>query len=282
MITQLIQPDQAKKEVHIEAQGRVLALARKSDATTKPGGGARGLVAGFSAGSRRRLIRKFARLQHVPTKFYTLTYPEEFPDPQTAKSHLRAFMERMRRAYPQASGIWRLEFQDRGAPHFHILFFNLPFIHWSHVRKAWKEIIGVPDDQYVRIEVKAVRSFKGVMSYASKYVCKPAAGDEGGEADPTLVSIAYLHAGRVWGVHNRDYLPYAPKVYLVIRTETGRAFHDCKRLMRRYWRSITRQRERGGLIFTDRAYTLHSAMVRLLLTDVSDFMYRGELCQLQK
>lgn len=296
MITQLIDPDNAKREVHIEAQGRLFALARKSDATTRPGGGRRGLVSGFSDASRRRLLRKFARLQHVPTKFYTLTYPDEFPDPAKAKDHLRAFMERMRRAYPKASGIWRLEFQDRGAPHFHILFFNLPFIHWSHISKAWKEIIGVPQDEYVRIEVKAVRSFRGVMSYASKYVCKPTddetdavggetdavGGEEGSDSDPTFISNAYLHAGRVWGVHNRDFLPYAPKVYIVFREQTGRAFHDAKRYMRRIYPYITRARAKGGCLFTDKAYLVHNTVMRLLLSDASDFLYRGELVELQR
>lgn len=51
----------------------------------------------------------------------TLTYPSDFPcDGRRVKRHLNAFREDYLQTY-QSRGLWWLEFQRRGAPHFHIL-----------------------------------------------------------------------------------------------------------------------------------------------------------------
>src|SRR5690554_2824154 len=128
--------------IHLEGQGNLLAVATSYKHVYRPTvGGKRGAVTEFSAGSRRRLLRLIARLEKTRTTFITLTYPAEFPDPRTAKEHLRALFERIRRRVPEASGIWRLELQERGAPHFHLLMFNLPYISFETLRSWWQEII---------------------------------------------------------------------------------------------------------------------------------------------
>jgi hypothetical protein len=78
------------------------------------------------------MVRTLAELDYGPLlglglrlPMTTLTYPGDWltvaPEGQAVKSHLRALWERYRRAwgFPWA-GIWKLEFQRRGAPHIHL------------------------------------------------------------------------------------------------------------------------------------------------------------------
>lgn len=252
-----------RRAIHVEAQGSLLAVANESDAS-KSGGGRRGEVNGFSRESRTRLLRKIARLRPGRTTFLTLTYPKRFPGPKEAKMHLRALLERLRRRFPEMSAIWRMEFQDRGAPHFHLLCFDLPFFPFRVFRKAWSEIIRMyVDDKQPFVRIEIIRSQRGAMYYAAKYCAKPTSAP-----GPTLLDHdAYLHAGRVWGVHNSERLPYAPKVYMVILDSSRRSLANVKQVLRRSWPGITQRREAGGCIFSDRAYSLHSCLVRMLLQD---------------
>lgn len=254
-------------EIHLEAQGSFVALAVKHYAGSKVGGGRRGRIVGFSKASRRRLLRKLARLDNTRPKFVTLTYPGDYPDPQTAKKHLRAFLQRIRRRASEASAVWRLEYQDRGAPHFHILAYNWPYISFETVKMWWGEIIGVPYDLTLFVRIEQVRSKRGTMYYASKYMGKPTSKPAAGAF---FISDAYLYAGRVWGVFNAGFLPFAARVYQVLSDVTWRNFHDAKKFLRRRVRGITRQRAKGGGIFDDRAYRVWWAVLRLLTDNLLD------------
>jgi len=109
----------------LRAAGDVDAL----DALDHPRG--RAIVA-WSRKSRARMVETFANLDHAPMREHedrvagmvTLTYPCHWeaaaPDGATAKRHLRAFIERWSRAFGRPPGLWKLEFQGRGAPHFHL------------------------------------------------------------------------------------------------------------------------------------------------------------------
>jgi len=159
--------------LHLEAQGNVFAFAtaiKVPDRVQIPHD--RDVITEFSAGSRRRLLRLIARLEKTRTTFITLTYPAEYPTPHLAKKHLRALLERIRRRCPEVSGITRFDFQERGAPHFHLLLFNLPFISFETLRSWWQEIIGVIDSVTIFVRIELVRSWRGVMSYAAKYLAK--------------------------------------------------------------------------------------------------------------
>jgi hypothetical protein len=90
------------------------------------------VIEGWSSKSRARMVRTLAELDYGPLlglglrlPMTTLTYPGDWltvaPDGQAVKAHLRAFFERFRRAWGFGwVGIWKLEFQRRGAPHVHL------------------------------------------------------------------------------------------------------------------------------------------------------------------
>jgi len=95
---------------------------------------------------------------------------------------------RLERRYPGIVLIWRLEFQERGAPHFHLLVFNVERIDILWLSRAWFEVVGSGDIRHLKAgtQVQQVKSWRGVLYYVGKYLAK-AAG----------VSFA---TGRVWGV----------------------------------------------------------------------------------
>jgi hypothetical protein len=108
--------------------GRIFELETRLDSESlgNNGGGLRGMVYGFSWESRRRLLKAIAAIPWAVLGekwFVTLTYPALFPaDGPTCKAHLKAFRKRLVRRYgKQMALVWKMEFQKRGAVHFHLL-----------------------------------------------------------------------------------------------------------------------------------------------------------------
>lgn len=249
------------REIRIEVQGTLVSLSKSSSATLRTGS-TRGVITSFSDKSRRRLMKMIARLKPTRATFLTLTYPANYPDAHKAKDHLRALHERIRRRYPEASGIWRLEFQERGAPHFHELYFDLPYIRFSELRAIWREIIGIPPGEPLFVRIERVKSWSGVKHYVSKYLAKTS---QDGSSTTLLDSMPYLHAGRFWGVFNRPYLPFAPLVEYFISGVSWKNFYDAKRAMRRIYPNLSMDRFRGGSIYSDNAYMWFVGLVRILM-----------------
>lgn len=143
-------------------------------------GGMRGKIKGFSAASRRRLLRKFARITFDNSSgalVITLTYPEHFPSVEVSKRDLAAFRKRLLRMFPGCAAIVKLEFQERGAPHFHLFLLGVPFIHHEVIAKIWADICGYTGEEYEKhlaagTEVRRVYSRRQAISYIAKYLGK--------------------------------------------------------------------------------------------------------------
>jgi hypothetical protein len=74
----------------------------------------------FSKRSAKRLRFLVRNSEDRWKVFITLTYPKEFPcNGKETKAHLNAFLQYLRRR--QIEYTWILEFQERGAPHYHII-----------------------------------------------------------------------------------------------------------------------------------------------------------------
>lgn len=201
------------------------------------GGSKRGKVTTFSKDSRRRLLDLLSsinreRVRRLPL-FVTLTYPAIYPDDgQKVKTHLDTFLKRLKRAAPSASAIWRLEYQKRGAPHFHLLVFGVPYLPHRVVALWWYAIVGSGDIRHLGagVEVRQVRSWRGVMSYAGKYMAKAS----GPDVQPGC--------GRFWGVMNRDALP----IELLVVPLTFQAFFRGRRSAMRWSKGKGYHRRLGG------------------------------------
>lgn len=175
------------------------------------GGGKRKPIKGFSRQSRRRLLETIAcikRDQELPM-FQTITYPGEFPSVERAKRDLKIFIQRLKRKFPQAGMIWKLEPQERGAPHYHSMIWGVDereLLIWTV--NNWYEIAGNGDINHWKFHmgllknskpcVQRVRSFRGVWAYAAKYLGKTFEVAEWGNK----------WTGRYWGVINRENIPF--------------------------------------------------------------------------
>lgn len=92
-------------------------------------------------------------------------------------------------------GVWKLEPQTRGAPHFHLLTVGAPFLAKEWLSRSWYEVVGSHDQRHLSAgtNVQLARSHRGVVAYAAKYVAKH-------QALPTDWQDG---VGRWWGVFNR-------------------------------------------------------------------------------
>lgn len=178
----------------------------------------RSTITDFSAQSRGRLFELFNSLKlNRRATFVTLTYPTSAVNQIDAKRHLRAFLKRLERMYRgrTITGIWRMEFQERGAIHFHIIFFGLPFIHKTTISALWAQVTKT-FNPFTRIE--GVSGHKKLINYVAKYV-----GKVNGIEINGFNSLTYLSAyqfqqgekiGRVWGYLNKKSLPFDDQTVL--------------------------------------------------------------------
>lgn len=163
------------------------------------GGGQRGDIEVFSAASRYRLFRQLHQIKFGTVTFITLTYPVNFPtEPIVYKGHLKEWRRRFEPAYGKVPAIWRLEFQKRGAPHFHIMYLDMEFIPAADLCWLWKCVVHSWDmaHELLGVDVKLITDSKEqalIASYLGKYIAKV---DERSQADESR------HVGRWWGRWN--------------------------------------------------------------------------------
>ncbi len=158
-------------------------------ATKRRGGGMRQAVQGFSEDSRRRMLFTFRNVVGLRV-LVTLTYPREFPaDGRLVKQH----WDNMRRWLTRrgVAGAWFMEFQARGAPHFHC--FLTGEVPKQEVAAAWYRIVGSGDDRHLRAgtRVEALRELHAAGAYAAKYLKKQEQKD---------VPDGFSSVGRFWGL----------------------------------------------------------------------------------
>lgn len=122
----------------------------------------RGVIREWSAASRRRMIKAIADLDHDSwahpewrLAMVTLTVPGDwqslFPKGEDFKAAFDRFRLRWLRRFGSWQVVWKLEFQDRGAPHIH---FMVRVPNGTSIRpwlsKAWADSVGATGDEYRR------------------------------------------------------------------------------------------------------------------------------------
>lgn len=178
----------------------------------RPGpGGTRGVIRGLSSASARRLRDTLLGVDYRTTylSLVTLTYHDSWtPAPEDWHGDLDAFLLALERAFPGAylGCLWTLEFQKRGAPHFHILVAWTTPLPEQHTRQVvstlWTRIVEPGDVAHLRhgtmlcpvslMEQGGVKRLVGYLTtYLGKREQKLPVDRETGECRPT---------GRMWGV----------------------------------------------------------------------------------
>lgn len=173
--------------------------------------------------SPRSLSRLAILATSTPTKFKSIitpTYGANFVlDGSKVKYHLNYLLTKLKRNYGSFDYLWWLEFQARGAPHFHILttlpaptrIQRLKFAHlwadivepqnWQYERVVWADGEACYKGEYQTNQAcvavhshktawEAVRHEDGARRYVIKYATK---------LKQKTVPRSYRNVGRFWG-----------------------------------------------------------------------------------
>src|SRR5699024_718822 len=105
-------------------------------------------------------------------KFMTLTFKQNIKDHKTANDEFRKFIRRLNyRVTGQKRTILKytavVERQKRGAIHYHVIFYNLPYIAFNELLGAWQH-----GNEQRGLRINAIKEIDNVGSYVTKYISK--------------------------------------------------------------------------------------------------------------
>lgn len=175
--------------------------------TIQSGGGVRGKISDFSRASRKRMMEFLASTRNLKkVVFVTLTYPSAWQDkPERWKRDIDTFLKRLNRLAPKCFGMWRIEAQKRGAPHYHLILSGHPssvgrFRKW--IKLAWYDIVGSGDEKHLAAGTQCDKVFsrKHAMHYVSKYLSKE---EKDSHQFTNTDGEVIRHIGKHWGIFNR-------------------------------------------------------------------------------
>ncbi|MDU7360486.1 MAG: hypothetical protein E7L00_04680 [Propionibacteriaceae bacterium] len=223
---------------------------------TPSGGGVRGTMSGWSAQSRARMVRTLAELDYTPLlargipAMVTLTLPGDWrtvcPDGARFKALVAALRKRWARRWGDLVGVWKLEYQRRGAPHLHIYTvppFDAAFPGW--LSEAWADVVAHPNPaerERHRLAGTGIDYADGIRSrdprrlavYFSKHGQYKAKGYQ--DQPPE----GWGNSGRVWGYWGLR------KAVVEVELRSERERIELARLLRRHSRYRQRVRVQRG------------------------------------
>lgn len=171
-------------------------------------GGVRGSITEFSRQSQARLMKKLACWRPFgQVIIVTLTYPRQFPNSRRAGQDFERFRRHLRQRYPELAGMWKLEYQKRGAPHYHmVLETGRTAFSLSHFR-AWLDQTWIQSRRsnvLARTQAAWARDPSRAKYYLAKEVGKTA---QSSKAWRNRINQATEdHYGRFWGWHQKHRL----------------------------------------------------------------------------
>lgn len=224
----------------------------------------RGIVSTFSPQARGRLLTLLNSVdrEKVPAGsvwFGTLTYPSSWPrDPSEWKRHLSTFIKRFERKWGKVPIVHKLEYQRRGAPHYHLLFIWIgakpelsAFREW--MAEAWSTVVASEEKEKHKLagtQCDPAESWGGVNSYIGKYMSKEVS------QLPVDPSTGEIHPpGRYWGVHRKSLLP----IQIVKEELTEKQAYRVRRILHKLAR-----RKVPGKLRRANAFILAATSERLL------------------
>lgn len=196
-------------KMNVTKQGHLFTFESMND-SVQPShldGVLRGKIREFTPQSRSRMIREIATYGKLKPIFLTLTYGKQYPNGKDSKKHLKNFWYRVKRSYPTAWAVWKLEYQERGAPHYHLLIYDQekkPYIPKKFIAKSWSKVIGQPETEQTGTRIEALRTHRGGMWYCTKYLAKV---ETKKPSKNTNQKESEASPGRFWGVLSRNNRP---------------------------------------------------------------------------
>lgn len=196
----------------------------------------RGKIEYMSYRSRSRLAFVATETEAQFSTFLTLTYGKEYPKSgKIVKADLNKMLTKLRSQFSCKNYLWFLEFQTRGAPHFHLaLDVEATPYNRTMVARAWSMIAAAhskdPSDlgrihkQHKRPGVfEPIKKQDGIARYAVKYALKTRQKE---------VPRDYQDCGRFWGASRsvKDQVPEPERVSITegnLRVALQELDHQC-------------------------------------------------------
>lgn len=104
-------------------------------------------------------------------KFVTLTFKQNMKDHTEANKEYKKFIERLNyKVFKKTSGLKYtcvVERQKRGAIHYHVIFYNLPYISFNQLLEVWQH-----KNEQRGLRINAIKEIDNVGSYVTKYISK--------------------------------------------------------------------------------------------------------------
>ncbi len=210
----------------------------------------------FSSNSRRRFIKQMAKINlqmYGKPLFVTLTYHNVYPDnSKDLQKQLNYFLTLLRTAKLRYHYVWRLEFQERGAPHFHLILFPLKesnpdklYIYKNNILKMWRTSLYDWDEsmQLFSVDVKMLKGKKHIFQYISKYAAK--------KDNENILSFS----GRRYGFSKNIFIDALLKCEIKLSD-----FDSLRKIIFNYFVS------RGGIDIHFEKYLAHDPTIEVLLT----------------
>lgn len=250
-------------------------------------------IKAWTAKSRANMIARYSSLDYsemlgdyskIPVMI-TLTYPNDWltvaPTGKAAKAHLISFRKRFERRYGTSmSALWKMEFQRRGAVHFHIFCIapeTIPlFREW--VAQVWCEIVNHPDEEEQKRHLRAGTSVeeasgssheapKRIAVYFAKHA-SPNFGKKEYQNSPPAEWIENGNLGRFWGYWNLKWefevLELSSEEALVVSRVIRKWYHSKREITRR---KVFRTNTETGEI-----YVRYSSMRLARFRSISGFL----------
>ncbi len=176
--------------------------------------GLRSNVTAFSDPSRLAMLSAFSRVNWpaaTPCSLITLTYPDSIPcqDNSLTNLHRAVFWRYLERHVGRPiAAFWRIERLPRQSglrvfsdyPHFHLLAFAIPYIHYLHINHWWQ--CAINHDEFVHTDIRAAANAKIAGSYISKYVAKKTC------SLGITINLNTKSHGRHWGILRKSHVPW--------------------------------------------------------------------------
>lgn len=158
----------------------------------------RSKIINYSRSSQKRLRHILRNSEDTWKTMIDLTYPADFPlNGRLTKKHLNVFLQWLRRK--NIKYVWVLEFQERGAPHYHIVS-SAEYLNKNELSECWYNIVGSGDIKHLSAgtRVSLVRSQGGLAGYLVNYYKK---------FEQKTPPVGFENVGRFWGA-SRNLLLY--------------------------------------------------------------------------
>lgn len=110
----------------------------------------------------KQTVRRTINANPQLNKFLTLTFAENVKDLSKARYEFDKFIKRLKTRYEEIKYINVVEFQKRGAVHFHLLC-NLPYVDVNEVAQIWQNGF---------IKINRIENVDNVGAYVTKYMTK--------------------------------------------------------------------------------------------------------------